>query len=123
MCRVASAAPPGSKLSLAEYSIAGGFSAFPSTVLMTPIERVKVLLQTQTPDINGKFKYSGPVDVISRLLKEGGIRSLYRGTWATLARDVPGSMAYFGAYEFLKNRLNKPGELNKSAILFAGGIL
>lgn len=82
-----------------------------------------MLLQTQKPGTDGKLPFRGPVDVARHLLREGGIRSLYRGTVATLVRDVPGSVAYFGMYEYLKKKLNKPGELNKGAILFAGGRL
>jgi solute carrier family 25 carnitine/acylcarnitine transporter 20/29 len=111
------------KLSLTQNAVAGGFSAFPATVLMTPIERVKILLQTQRPDSSGHLKFRGPVDVIKNIMKEGGIRSLYRGTFATLLRDIPGNFAYFGTYETLKNKFinEKSGELNKGAILFCGG--
>jgi solute carrier family 25 carnitine/acylcarnitine transporter 20/29 len=38
-------------------------------------------------------KYKGVVDVIKHLYREGGIRSLYRGSVATIARDGPGSAA------------------------------
>jgi hypothetical protein len=38
-------------------------------------------------------KYNGVFDVVRHLYKEGGIRSIYRGTGATLARDGPGSAA------------------------------
>lgn len=41
----------------------------------------------------GKQLYAGPLDAVSKLYKEGGIRSVYRGTGATLARDGPGSAA------------------------------
>ncbi len=88
---------------------------------MTPIERVKVLLQTQTIDPATQKPFKGPVTVMRHLFKTGGIQSIYKGTNATLLRDVPGSVAYFGVYEYLKKKLNKPGELNKGAILFAGG--
>lgn len=33
-------------------------------------------------------------DVLKHLYKEGGVRSIFRGTGATLARDGPGSAAY-----------------------------
>ena len=36
--------------------------------------------------------YTGPLDVVRKLYAEGGIRSIFRGTFATLARDGPGSM-------------------------------
>jgi len=42
----------------------------------------------------GKQLYSGPMDAVGKLYKEGGLRSIYRGTAATLARDGPGSAAY-----------------------------
>ena len=43
-----------------------------------------------------ELKYKGVFDVIGHLYKEGGIRSIYRGTAATLARDGPGSAAFVG---------------------------
>jgi solute carrier family 25 carnitine/acylcarnitine transporter 20/29 len=39
-------------------------------------------------------KYTGVTDVLKHLYKEGGVRSIFRGTGATLARDGPGSAAY-----------------------------
>lgn len=33
-------------------------------------------------------KYNGPVDVVKKLYKEGGIKSIYRGTAATLLRGL-----------------------------------
>lgn len=115
--------PSGEPLNLAQVSIAGGFSAIPTTALMTPIERVKVLLQTQKPDpVTGKLPFKGPMDVVGSLWKTGGLRSIYKGTVATLVRDVPGSVAYFGMYEYVKKKFSKPGELNKAAVLFAGGM-
>lgn len=34
----------------------------------------------------GTPHYDGPLDVVKKLYKEGGIRSIYRGTAATLLR-------------------------------------
>eukprot|EP00977_Amphora_coffeiformis_P027909 scaffold34660_cov175-Amphora_coffeaeformis.AAC.5 len=36
------------------------------------------------------------IDCGVHVLKEGGVRSLFKGTFATLLRDVPGSVAWFG---------------------------
>jgi len=41
----------------------------------------------------GKQLYSGPMDAVAKLYKEGGLKSIYRGTGATVARDGPGSAA------------------------------
>ena len=38
----------------------------------------------------GPKKYSGPVDVIRSLYKEGGIRSIFKGSAATAARGKAG---------------------------------
>ena len=108
---------------LVDNCVAGGFSALPATVLMTPIERVKVLLQTQKVDpTTGKRPFVGPVDVVRHLYKTGGVSSIYRGTVATLVRDGPGSVAYFGVYEYLKKNMTKNGEISQGSILFAGGM-
>jgi len=108
-------------LSMGEIVFAGGFSAIPTTLIMAPGERIKVLLQTQ--DSGGAKKYNGPVDVVKKLFREGGIRSVFKGSVATLLRDVPGSMAYFGAYEFFKRLLTPSGSTpNPLAIFFAGGM-
>lgn len=47
-------------------------------------------------------KYKGPIDVVKKLYKESGIRSIYKGTVATLLRDVPASGMYFMTYESIK---------------------
>ncbi|KAK4047083.1 carnitine transporter [Microbotryomycetes sp. JL201] len=110
-------------LSNAELAFAGFFSAVPTTLVAAPVERVKVLLQMQGQ--GGKQLYNGPLDAVSKLYKEGGLRSIYRGTGATLARDGPGSAAYFLAYEAIKKSLTPqgqdPSQLSLSAVVVAGG--
>ncbi|OOQ87292.1 Mitochondrial carnitine carrier [Penicillium brasilianum] len=117
--------------SIAQISAAGFFSAIPMTLITAPFERVKVLLQIQgqnPPPPGQKPKYSGGVDVVRQLYKEGGIRSVFRGSAMTLARDGPGSAAYFAAYEYIKRSLtpkdvngNVTGELSLTAVVAAGG--
>jgi solute carrier family 25 carnitine/acylcarnitine transporter 20/29 len=119
------------QLSIAQVSAAGLFSAIPQIVITAPFERVKVLLQVQgqktlAPGENPK--YSGAVDVVRQLYREGGIRSVYRGSVATLARDGPGCAAYFATYEYIKRQLtpmdpstgNPSGNLSLTAITCAG---
>ncbi|KAI7861827.1 mitochondrial carrier domain-containing protein [Spinellus fusiger] len=111
-------------LTLAEITAAGAFSAVPTTLFMAPSERVKVLMQVQGQGQG--VQYKGPLDVVRQLYKEGGVRSIFRGTGATLLRDSPGSAAYFVAYELVKKALTpegtRPEDLNMGAVLFAGGM-
>ncbi|ODN89749.1 solute carrier family 25 (mitochondrial carnitine/acylcarnitine transporter), member 20/29 [Cryptococcus wingfieldii CBS 7118] len=118
-------------LSIGELAFAGAFSALPATLVAAPAERIKVLLQVQGQ--NGAQAYNGVFDIITKLYAEGGIRSLFRGTLATLVRDGPGSAVYFATYELLKKKLSKePGflengerapapPLSVGAIMAAGG--
>lgn len=117
--------------SIGQISAAGFFSAIPMTIITAPFERVKVLLQIQGQKQLGpgeKPKYSGGLDVVRQLYKEGGIKSVFRGSAMTLARDGPGSAAYFATYEYVKRTLspkdaegNATGELSLPAVITAGG--
>ncbi|KAG9775424.1 hypothetical protein KCU88_g5142, partial [Aureobasidium melanogenum] len=117
--------------SIGQISAAGFFSAIPMTLITAPFERVKVLLQIQGQKQlapGEKPKYSGGIDVVRQLYKEGGIRSVFRGSAMTLARDGPGSAAYFAVYEYVKRSLspkdkygNATGELSLPAVMTAGG--
>ncbi|CAF9921506.1 MAG: hypothetical protein GOMPHAMPRED_002307 [Gomphillus americanus] len=129
--KVSSEKNPAAPLSIAQISAAGFFSAIPMTLITAPFERVKVLLQIQgqrqlAP--GEKPRYAGGFDVVRQLYREGGIRSVYRGSAMTLARDGPGSAAYFAAYEYIKRVLSpkdangKPtGELSMTAVVAGGG--
>ena len=101
----------GGKTDYVRYLFAGGFSALPTTLIMTPSERLKVVMQTSS-------QHSQLTSAFARVWKEGGLRSLFRGSMATLARDVPGSMAYFGTYEVFKRNYLGGSTLG---ILAAGG--
>ena len=115
---------PTDKLSYTQLFGAGCVAGVFSTVIMAPGERIKCLLQVQQNAATAK--YAGPVDCAKQLYREGGIRSIYRGTMATLARDVPGSGMYFMSYEFLQNVLTPEGksrsDISPLRTLFAGGM-
>ncbi|KZV91318.1 mitochondrial carrier [Exidia glandulosa HHB12029] len=111
-------------LSIPELAAAGFFSAIPQTLVAAPVERAKVLLQVQGQG-GAEAKYKGVFDVFRVLYREGGVRSIFRGSFATLMRDGPGSAAYFAAYEVAKKALTpegqSPSQLNLGAIIVAGG--
>jgi solute carrier family 25 (adenine nucleotide translocator) protein 4/5/6/31 len=67
----------------------GGVSAAVSKTAVAPIERVKLLLQTQ--DANAKLtkKYTGIVDCLTRVPKEEGVSAFWRGNLANVIRYFP----------------------------------
>lgn len=87
--------------SLLEGLLAGLISTF----IVVPFERVKVCVQirNQSSLIN-----------LKRILREDGLRSLYRGWTATLFREVPGYGIYFSTYQAYRNYRGRsylnPGE-------------
>lgn len=111
-----------SALSTSEIATAGAMSAIPTTLVAAPVERAKVLLQVQGQG-GSSTRYTGVFDVLRHTYKEGGIRSVFRGSIATIIRDGPGSAAYFAAYEVTKKWLTPKDskDLSVGAVIFAGG--
>jgi solute carrier family 25 carnitine/acylcarnitine transporter 20/29 len=75
---------PNEKLSELQLFYAGAFSGVFTTIIMAPGERIKCLLQIQ--HINIIPKYTGPIDCAKKLYAEGGFRSIFKGSCATLLR-------------------------------------
>ncbi|KAF8820676.1 putative adenine nucleotide translocator [Cardiosporidium cionae] len=71
----------------------GGVSAAISKTCVAPIERVKMLIQTQDiiPEIkSGQIpRYNGLIDCFYRVSKEQGVTSLWRGNFANVLRYFP----------------------------------
>jgi len=118
---------PDQQLTPIQIFQAGMLSGIFTTAIMTPGERIKCLLQIQQASGDtAKAKYAGPVDCAKQLYKEGGIRSIYKGTGATLLRDVPASGMYFMTYEWLQQVLTPEGksrsDLSPGRTIVAGGM-
>jgi solute carrier family 25 (adenine nucleotide translocator) protein 4/5/6/31 len=69
----------------------GGVSAAVSKTCVAPIERVKLLLQTQAANkkLAGDKAYKGIMDVIIRVPKEEGVSAFWRGNLANVIRYFP----------------------------------
>ncbi|KAF2155133.1 mitochondrial carrier [Myriangium duriaei CBS 260.36] len=92
----AAAAP----LSYTQYYAAGAFAGIANTPLSTPIEHIRIRLQTQ-PHGAGRL-YNGPIDCIRKLSAYNGVASgLYRGTSVTLLREAQAYGMWFLSFEYL----------------------
>jgi len=105
----------------------GGTAGAISKTLVAPIERVKLLLQTQ--DANTKLenkKYNGIIDCFTRCVKEEGVISLWRGNWANVVRYFPTTalnFAFKDTYAKIFNPYNSKTDPGKFFLgsLMAGG--
>lgn len=89
-----------------------------------PIERVKLLLQSQDEMVRtGRLNrpYKGIVDCFSRVIKEDGVRSLWRSNGTNVARYFPTQALNFAFKDFFKRTL-KPSKTDSRAKVFAGNI-
>mmetsp|Transcript_35690 Transcript_35690/g.72746 ORF Transcript_35690/g.72746 Transcript_35690/m.72746 type:complete len:316 (+) Transcript_35690:191-1138(+) len=70
--------------------LTGGLASATGKTCVAPFERVRLLLQTENVIHNKTAKpFRGPVDVLSRLVREEGFVSLWRGNIPNLLRIVP----------------------------------
>ena len=60
------------------------------TIISAPFERLEILLQVQQDRHYTKAPSSATV-ILRGLYRKGGLRSVYRGSLMTLARDAPDS--------------------------------
>lgn len=103
--------------------MAGGTSGAIAKTIAAPIERVKLLLQTQEANqrLQGK-KYTGIIDCFSRCVKEEGVSSLWRGNWANVIRYFPTQAINFSVKDGL-NRVFCPYDSGKNPYKFFFGRL
>lgn len=106
-----------------ELFAAGGFAGVFASVFVAPSEHIKCLLQLHDND-SARPKYKGAVDCFKKLYAEGGIKNVYKGTGATILRDIPATGMFFMSYETLKETIvpeNASGAHNMLGTVFAGG--
>lgn len=114
-------------LSIPRVFAAGCITGVATTTITVPVELVKARLQIQYSRPAGTpALYDGPLDCARKVLAKEGPRGLFRGTVATLWRDVPGSGVWFAAYEVVRRSALKEGQklsdLSPLVSLFAGGM-
>lgn len=90
---------------------AGGVAGGISKTVVAPIERVKLLLQTQDshPKIrSGEMpRYKGIIDCFQRVVAEQGFASLWRGNMANVVRYFPTQAFNFAFKDTIKSLFPK----------------
>ncbi|KAI5951622.1 YMC2 [Candida jiufengensis] len=104
----------GRPLSLLQYFNCGAVAGFANGFLASPIEHIRIRLQTQT----GSNKlFNGPLDCAKKIYEIDGIRGIYKGLGPTLIRESIGLGIYFATYEALiANDLKKHPGLTREQI-------
>lgn len=113
----------------------GGFSGAVAKTLTAPIERIKLVVQTQ--DANPKIRsgevprYTGMVDCGQRIMKEQGFRRFWDGNLTNCIRYFPTqafNLAFKDTFKAMFPKYNKDKEFGKFALTqvasgsFAGGV-
>jgi len=103
----------------------GGVSAAVSKTAAAPIERVKLLIQNQDEMLKtGRLSqpYKGIGDCFSRVLKEEGVASLWRGNLANVIRYFPTQALNFAFKDQFKRMFGYSKEKDGYAKWFAGNL-
>ncbi|XP_064078368.1 mitochondrial adenyl nucleotide antiporter SLC25A25-like isoform X4 [Macrobrachium nipponense] len=79
------------------HLVAGGFAGMVSRTCTAPLDRLKVFLQ-----VHGGKQFQGLANCFRYMLKEGGVRSLWRGNGINVLKIAPESALKFAAYEQAK---------------------
>lgn len=103
----------------------GGVSAAVSKTAAAPIERVKLLIQNQDEMIKaGRLDrpYGGIGDCFSRVVKDEGVGSLWRGNMANVYRYFPTQALNFAFKDYFKKMFNFNKDRDGYAKWFAGNL-
>merc|ERR1712179_129881 len=105
--------------------LSGGVAAGISKTCVAPIERVKLLLQVQhaSKQITKEMQYKGIVDCFSRVTKEQGFLSLWRGNLANVIRYFPTQALNFAFKDTYKKWFIEGVDKNKQFWRFFAGNL
>jgi len=105
---------------MTQAMVAGAGAGFAVCSIMTPVELIKCRLQMAGTGVKGKTITA--LAMAKKIIKEHGVREIYKGNLITLCREIPATAVYFGTYEYLSRKLKiKYGEINWIPIV-AGGV-
>jgi len=117
-------APAGSRLTIPQYFVVGALTGGLISVIEAPQDLFKSQMQVQV--FKEKPSFTSVWGCVRHIWHEGGVRGVYQGLGATVARNIPSVSGYFGVYESMRNYLTPVGgtvaDLSSSKLLLAGGL-
>lgn len=93
-----------SQLGVGRTIFAGGMAGIFNWIIAIPADVVKSRLQSAP-----EGKYTGVRDVFRHLMREEGVRALYKGAVPVMLRAFPANACCFLGYEYAMYGLNKSG--------------
>lgn len=97
-------------LNNSQYYLSGVASGLANSVLASPIEHVRIRLQTQ---LTGNL---GPLDIIKKIYSNNGVSGLMRGLIPTAVREGHGMGMYFLTFEYLVKRDTLKNKIQRKEI-------
>ena len=106
-----------------------GLSAIIGKTIIAPVERIKIILQTQHTILsmkqNNKNQYKGFIDCFKSIIRDEGVLSLWRGNMLNVIRYAPTQAVNFSLNSFFQKQLinkNIAIENNSYKYFLAGGL-
>lgn len=111
--------------------LSGATAGFCQVIVTNPMEIVKIQMQLagsassppkHHPTTNSNATHPTSLKTMD-VVKSLGLKGLYRGTLATLARDVPFSFVFFPAVSVMKATLTPANQQTPFSAVFASGVV
>lgn len=103
------------QLSYGQYYASGAFAGIANTVLSSPIEHIRIRLQTQPHGANRL--YNDPIDCVRKIsAHQGVLGGVYRGTAVTWLREAQAYGVWFTTFEYLMNADAARNNINREDI-------
>ncbi|XP_051197497.1 mitochondrial carnitine/acylcarnitine carrier-like protein [Lolium perenne] len=121
---------PGAPLTVNQQVVAGAGAGLAVSFLACPTELIKCRLQAQSSlaeagAISAAALPKGPMDVAKHVMKDAGLKGLFKGLVPTMGREIPGNAIMFGVYEAVKQYMAggpDTSNLGQGSLILAGGL-
>lgn len=91
-------------LTFPQFYLAGATAGIANSFVTTPIEHVRILMQTQKDNA-----YKGPFDAAKQIATKYGWRAVYRGFTVTTLREIQAYGTWFMTFEYLISTQTRNG--------------